>query len=207
MIFMAVQFGIWLYIYKPWNLGKNHQGQPKNYWAFFQVPTILFSEVGMMEIRKSVPEKWCQRQFCFLRLSEIRKITPFYPLWDPPCEVKDRSIDFTDFTYVPMSHRHVLSGQGHKANSPVGSGASAHGHCCVSIANKTRSCPQKNRQPRVKTTKMTKIATDSTIPTNCLNKYWWLWWHGNGDDHEISWKCDNFPESEAKNPNCLLGSL
>lgn len=50
MIFMAVQFGIWLYIYKPWNLGKNRQGQPKNYWAFFQVPTILFSEVGMMEI-------------------------------------------------------------------------------------------------------------------------------------------------------------
>ena len=46
---------------------------------------------------KSVPEKWCQRQFCFLRLSEIRKTTPFDPLWDPTCEVKDRSIDFTDF--------------------------------------------------------------------------------------------------------------
>ena len=75
----------------------------------------------------------------------------------------------------PQISRHFLSGQGHKANSPVGSGASAHGHCCVSIANKTRSCPQKNRQPRVKTTKMTKmtkIATDSTIPTNFLNKYW-----------------------------------
>lgn len=65
--------------------------------------------------------------------------------------------------------RHFLSGQGHKANSPVGSGASAHGICCVSIANKTRSCPQKHPQPRVKMTQMTKIATDSTIPTNFLN--------------------------------------
>lgn len=61
-----------------------------------------------------------------------------------------------------MSHRHFLSGQGHKANSPVGSGASAHGHCWVSIANKTRSCPQKNRQPRVKMTKMTKSFSTNT---------------------------------------------
>ena len=192
------EYDDYIYIYKPWNLGKNHQGQPKNYWAFFQVPTILFSEVGMMEI-------------CPWKVMSTSVLFP-QAQWNPKNHSVLSVVGANLWRTPGQIHRFhaIFVGSGHKANSPVGSGASAHGHCCVSIANKTRSCPQKNRQPRVKTTKMTKmtkIATDSTIPSNFLNKYWWLWWHGNGDDHEISWKCDNFPESEAKSPNCLLGSL